>query len=171
VIGIDIRRENIRRAQLIRDHLGIAPESLALYEGDIFSLPELGKFDVVLMLGLIYHVENPVGAFRIARALTGSLLVVETQLTQQREPILAANGGAGMYQPRPGSFAVWHEEDQETNPVASYGSVLSLIPNEAALLEMARVAGFRDCTIPEASPHHEQQYRDRERVVMIGRAA
>ena len=33
------------------------------------------------MLGLLYHVENPVGALRLARALTRRACVIETQVT------------------------------------------------------------------------------------------
>ena len=32
------------------------------------------------MLGLIYHLENPVGALRVAHALTRRICLVETQI-------------------------------------------------------------------------------------------
>jgi 2-polyprenyl-3-methyl-5-hydroxy-6-metoxy-1,4-benzoquinol methylase len=169
VIGIDVREQNVRRATLVRDHFGIDPERLSFHRADVFALPELDQFDVVLMLGLVYHLENPVGAFRIARALTRGLIAVESQLTQQTRPILAGNGEAGRHFPRLGSFATWFEEDQSENPLASYGAILSLIPNEAALLEMASVAGFAECEIVRAGPNHEAQYRTGERAVMIAR--
>ena len=39
-------------------------------QGDIHqqSPEQLGQFDVVLMLGLLYHLENPVGALRVCRS-------------------------------------------------------------------------------------------------------
>ena len=72
VLGIDIRPENIDRAELVRNHLGIAADRLRFKVADVFDLhpDRLGAFDVVLCLGLIYHLENPVGALRIAGALT-----------------------------------------------------------------------------------------------------
>jgi tRNA (mo5U34)-methyltransferase len=169
VVGIDIREMNIRRATLVRDHLGIDPERMQFHRADIFALPELEPFDVVLMLGLVYHVENPVGAMRIARALTRELCVVESQLTEQRSPIMAGNGSHTHFA-REGSFAAWFEEDQADNLLASHGGIMSLIPNEAALLAMGRVAGFTDVVSPKAAPHHNQQYVRRERAVMLARA-
>jgi 2-polyprenyl-3-methyl-5-hydroxy-6-metoxy-1,4-benzoquinol methylase len=38
VVGIDIRDLHIRRARLVRDHLGIDPSRLVLEEGDVFAL-------------------------------------------------------------------------------------------------------------------------------------
>jgi len=169
VIGIDIRDVNVRRARVIRDHLGIDPARLEFHQGDIFALPDLGRFDVVLMLGLVYHLENPVGALRVARALTKSLCVVESQLTEQRTPIMAGNGSPAVLFERPASFAAFLEEDQRENPVASFGGVLSLVPNEAALVSMGRVAGFDDVQIVAAAPDHEAQYVRRMRAVMTAR--
>jgi tRNA (mo5U34)-methyltransferase len=71
VVAIDVRPENIHRAALIREHFGIPADRLRLMQGDVYEIdPEpLGPFDVVLCLGLIYHLENPIGALRIARSL------------------------------------------------------------------------------------------------------
>ncbi|MGH2853923.1 MAG: class I SAM-dependent methyltransferase [Solirubrobacteraceae bacterium] len=94
VIGVDIRPQLIRRAELIRSHFGISPERFELRCADVFDLDpaELGTFDVVLCLGLIYHLENSIGALRIARALTRGLCVIESQLTRQNDPIVLGNG-------------------------------------------------------------------------------
>ena len=64
VVGIEVRENNIRRAKLLREHFGI-PDGKARIsvQGDVLDIdPDaLGTFDVVLVLGLIYHVENPMG--------------------------------------------------------------------------------------------------------------
>jgi hypothetical protein len=41
---------------------------------------EIGTHDVTLMLGLLYHLENPVRALRLARAVTRRVLVIESQV-------------------------------------------------------------------------------------------
>lgn len=48
---------------------------------DVFSLApqELGTFDVVLFLGVLYHLKNPYGGLEHAAAMTSDLLVVETE--------------------------------------------------------------------------------------------
>ena len=91
----------------------------------------LGTFEVVLVLGLIYHVENPMGVIRLARACTKSLCVIESQLTQQTQPIVHGLGQSGEFHESKGSFAVQLERGD--NALASTGRVLSLIPNRIAL--------------------------------------
>lgn len=39
----------------------------------------LGAFDVVLYLGVLYHMEDPLGALRRLRAVTGELAVIECE--------------------------------------------------------------------------------------------
>jgi tRNA (mo5U34)-methyltransferase len=48
---------------------------------DLMNVEEqkLGKFDVVLFLGVLYHMENPVESLRIVRKLTNHLAVIETE--------------------------------------------------------------------------------------------
>jgi tRNA (mo5U34)-methyltransferase len=169
VVGIDIRDVNIRRAELLREHYGISPERLSFRVGDVYGLDadELGRFDVVLLLGLVYHVEDPAGLVRRARAFTKGLCVIESQLTRQNEPISHGWGQSGELESAEGSFAARLEPGQETNPLASYGGVLSLIPNRAALELLAKVAGFRTVRFVPPSPHHNEQYVLGDRAVMI----
>ena len=50
VLAIDVRAENIRRAELMRDHLGVDADHLRFRTSDVFDLrpDEVGTFDVVL---------------------------------------------------------------------------------------------------------------------------
>jgi len=40
---------------------------------------EIGQFDVVLFLGVLYHMENPLEALKRVRQFTGSVAVIETE--------------------------------------------------------------------------------------------
>jgi len=167
VVGIDIRDFNLRRARLLRDHYEIPADRLDLRQADVFELDprELGRYDVVLVLGLIYHVENPMGVLRLARACTRGLCVVETQLTRQTAPIVHGNGRAGKFHESAGSFAVVIE--QGDNTLASTGKVMSLVPNRAALVEMAHMAGFADVEFAVARDGHNPQYLDGDRAAVF----
>jgi tRNA (mo5U34)-methyltransferase len=169
VLGVDIRPQLIRRAQLIRDHLGVPAERLELRCADVFdlSVAELGKFDVVLCLGLVYHLENPIGAIRLAHALTGRVCVIESQLTRQTEAIVHGWGASDQYEDTPASFAARVEVDHQTNMLASSGGVASLIPNRAALVQAAEVAGFADLEVVQAVQGHNRQYTLGDRAVML----
>jgi len=158
VVAIDIREHNIRRAALLRDHFGIPADRLELRQADVFELDPatLGTYDVVLLLGLIYHVENPMGVLRLARQCTRGLCVVETQLTQQVEPIVHGNGRADELHEAAGSFAVVIEAGD--NSLASTGHVLSLVPNRTALVQMAEMAGFESVEFATARADHNPQY-------------
>jgi 2-polyprenyl-3-methyl-5-hydroxy-6-metoxy-1,4-benzoquinol methylase len=158
VVAIDIREHNLRRAALLRDHYGIPADRLELRQADVFELDpaSLGQFDVVLLLGLIYHVENPMGVIRLARKCTRGLCVIETQLTRQVEPIVHGNGRAEELHEAAGSFAVVIEAGD--NPLASTGQVLSLVPNRTAFADMAKIAGFGSVEFATARADHNPQY-------------
>jgi tRNA (mo5U34)-methyltransferase len=174
VVAIDIRDINVRRATMLRDHYGISPSRLSIEQGSVYDLASdrLGRFDVVLVLGLIYHLENPIGALRVARSLTRGLCVVESQLTQQSEPIRHGWGIADQFEHEPASWAARREPDHEqaNQPLAAHGGVVSLIPNRAALLQAMSASGFTDVQVLRPSDHHNPQYRAGDRVVVTGRA-
>jgi tRNA (mo5U34)-methyltransferase len=167
VVGIDVRQRNIERATVMRDHFGIAPERLELRQADVFRLEpeELGRFDVVLVLGLIYHVENPMGVLRLAHACTRSLCVVESQLTRQTEPIVHGLGQTGQLHESAASFAVQIERGDNT--LASTGHVISLIPNRVAFEQMARTAGFASVEFATPRHDHNPQYVGGDRALLL----
>ena len=169
VVAIDLRDQNVRRARVVRNHLGVSPTKLDVRQGDIYALEpaELGAFDVVLLLGLLYHVEDPVGALRRARALTGSVCVVESQLTRQSSAIHYGWGTSSSDERAEESLAMRIEADALTNPLASAPGVVSLVPNLPALEAMVLGAGFSRIELREARPRHNKQYRDGDRVVLI----
>lgn len=171
VVGVDIRPRNIVRAELVRDHLRVDPRRLDFRRADVFhlDLDELGRFDVVLVLGLIYHVEDPAGALRRARRLTKSLCVIESQLTRQSGPIVYGGGAPDVFHESEAGFAAVLETDAADNPLASAEGVLSLVPNRAAMHLLARVAGFRDVAFLEAASDHDPQYVRGDRAVMAAR--
>lgn len=172
VLAVDIRESNVRRARLIRDHFGIPGERMRTQQGDVYGLcPEtVGRFEVVLLLGLIYHLENPIGALRVARGLCGGVCLVETQLTQQDLPIRHGWGVADQFELEPASWAARHEplHEQETQPLAAFGGVISLIPNEAAVVQAMRVAGFARVERLPPGEGHNKQYVEGDRAVFAG---
>jgi tRNA (mo5U34)-methyltransferase len=173
VLGCDIRDNNIRRATAIRDHYGISPAELEFRCVDALTLDSAPcQFDLVLALGLIYHLEDPVGALRVARRMLApdGLCVVESQLTRQREPVVHGWGSSRQLHETAASFAVKFEDEPE-NLLASTSGVLSLIPNAAALEIAMQVAGFSGLRWLEATPDHDEQYVIGDRRIIIGRAA
>ena len=174
VVGIDIRDVNIRRALLLRDHFGISPARLQLARTSVYELTadQFGTFDVVLALGLIYHLENPIGALRVARAMSRGAVVVEAQLTAHDDPISVGWGETGVFKEARAHWAAIFEpaEEQEDdgNLLSSFGGVISLVPNRAALLQALEVAGCRDVRMLDAPTHLNRQYVEGHRGVPVG---
>jgi tRNA (mo5U34)-methyltransferase len=173
VVGTDIRELNVRRARLVRDHLGVPEERMSLLDADLFDMtPErFGTFDVVLLLGLIYHVEDPIGAIRRALALTRGILVIETQLSRQVEPISFGAGSSTCLLSSPASFALHIDADRERDRQAAAEGRASLVPNLAALERCVQVAGGGPLEPLEPAPHHDLQYLVRDRMVAVVRPA
>ena len=82
VLGVDARMRHVDDATLAAEACGAT--GVRFRTADVHTLDPArdGRFDLVLCLGLIYHLENPVGALRTARALTPHRrqCVIETQL-------------------------------------------------------------------------------------------
>jgi tRNA (mo5U34)-methyltransferase len=114
------------------------------------DLSALGQFDVVLFLGVLYHLENPLSVLRKLRALTREVLVVETDAVVIR----------GYEQT---ALCEFYDGAQRNNDMTNWWS-----PNAAALEGLCRAAGFSDVrTIvgPPGPSERPQRWRPR-----IGRA-
>lgn len=155
VHGVDARRSHIDDSRLMASIYGL--DQLAFEQGDIFDLDTdaAGTYDVVLMLGLLYHLENPVGALRIARALCGRLCLLETQVV----PGMSGMVDYGSYEyvrPLKGSFGVIDETDDTHGPEASVTGIC-LVPSLEALVWILDKVGFsRVDVLPPPADAYEQ---------------
>jgi tRNA (mo5U34)-methyltransferase len=98
-------------------------------EVDVMDLDpsRLGTFDVVLFLGVLYHMRDPLGALERAAAMTGGLLVVETEvgMLMHRRPAAAFYPGDELA----GDHTNWWA------------------PNPTAVLGMLRAVGFSNVEV------------------------
>jgi len=95
-----------------------------------------GTFDLVLFLGVLYHLRDPISALERVAGVTGDRLVLETHvdLLGVREPAAAFYPGTELY----GDATNW------------WG------PNLPALLGVLRVAGFEDATVVHVTPRRQR---------------
>lgn len=109
--------------------------------GDFMSvdLAEIGAWDVVLYLGVLYHIEDPLRALRRLRAVTSELAIIETEAVE----IIGVD--------RP----MW-----EFYPAAELNGDVSnwWAPNMAALQGACVAAGFASATAT-TTPPAEGHYR------------
>jgi FkbM family methyltransferase len=148
--AFDGRMENILEAR--KRFPGIPFE-----QGDIEApgILALGKFDLTLCFGLLYHLENPMLAIRHLRALTSKGLLLES--------MCIPGNSAGM---------VWREE-----PAAADQSLtdIALYPSEACLVKMLYRAGFaavyRVAELPDHDDFRETPLHARRRTVLFAATA
>jgi tRNA (mo5U34)-methyltransferase len=98
---------------------------------DVMDLsPEgVGVFDVVLFLGVLYHLRHPLLALERIAGVTGELLVLETQVD-------------AIHYPRPAM--VFYPERELADDATNWWG-----PNPAAVEAMLRTVGFRDVRMIE----------------------
>lgn len=155
VLGVDARSEHIADASLIRDLLDL--RQLTFQRDDVMTLDTdaLGKHDLVLCLGLIYHLENPVGALRVARALCKRLCLIETQIVPGQTGWVDY-GSYRFVRPLKGSFGIIDETEETHGPEASTTGIC-LVPSIEALLWILDRIGFaRVEVLPVPDDGYEQ---------------
>lgn len=161
VVGLDIRAEHVKKANVIRDITGLG--NVTFEEADLFALDpaEFGPFDVTLLLGLLYHLDNPIGALRTARSLTSNVCVLETQVARPSAR-LECLWGSGEARSGPGIAVVPSDEVHVQG-----GRAVALVPTLDALLDLLAAVGFRDTGVVDVPSGGFPQFVDGDRVVVF----
>ena len=146
VCGFDGRKENVAEARRRFPHIPFE-------QGDIEaqSILQLGRFDLVLCFGLLYHLENPLLAIRHLRGLTEKCLLLESMCLPNEKPSMVLRD-----EPR--------QEDQSLTDVAC-------CPSEGGLAKMLYRAGFkmvyRVIPLPDHEDFRETAEHARRRTVLL----
>jgi len=164
VLGVDARASHVEDSTLIRRIYGL--DGLEFRQGDVHELDagKTGAFDLVLMLGLLYHLENPVGALRACRALCRGLCVIETQVV----PGINGFVDYGSYRyvrPLKGSFGIIDETADTHGPEASITGIC-LVPSLEALVWLLHKVGFSRVDVLEPPEDAYEQLRYHKRVMV-----
>ncbi|MFZ0431926.1 MAG: class I SAM-dependent methyltransferase, partial [Candidatus Acidiferrales bacterium] len=129
VLALDGRPENIAEAR--RRVSGI---EFGVVDAEDAAVRSFGRFDLVLCLGLYYHLENPFVAFRNLLAMTGTVAILEGMCVPGVEPVLAVRDEGPT-------------EDQGLRHVALY-------PTENGLIKLLYRAGFPKVYRFRTMPNH-----------------
>ena len=115
---------------------------------------EENRFDITLMLGLFYHLLDPIAVLRKAAAMTVETLVVDTVITE-------GDGSFLRLVPR--------DPDEPTTSGSNVCSMLRAVPTKQALLSLIADVGFKkmDCIQPDAET--PQDYLRGQRMSVIAR--
>lgn len=168
VVGFDAREINIEKAEFVRSVLGI--RSVSFRVDDVLRVtPErYGSFDLTLCLGLLYHLEDPMGALRHLRAVTKELCVIDTEVVRPGAHATLDRGPKDGVVQTQDVIAVIAEPAWQWNPLLSVTGV-SLVPSTSALLTLLKHAGFRDVTQVQPSDESNERYRNFDRAIFFAR--
>jgi SAM-dependent methyltransferase len=122
VLGVDGRDVHLDYANLVFEAAGIDKDRYRFEQGNVLELKPDPTFDIVLCLGLFYHVAKPVELFEVmAQAET---IVIDTEVSNL-----------------PGSaFSVGHEDLGKRVNAIDYEFVLW--PTRQAVIDLATLFGF-----------------------------
>jgi SAM-dependent methyltransferase len=170
VLVVDIRQEHLDDAHLMARACGLENLRCARHNIDDLDAASLGTFDITVLFGLLYHLENPVGALRLARRLTKKVCVVETQVVPNLSGVV--DWGSSLYPPKPmlGTFAIIDEStevrgggNQETGT-----SGICLCPSPEAVVWLMRKLGFDRVEIIRPPEGGHEQLAHGKRIVVAG---
>jgi len=154
VLGIEARAANLSKAQLLKEHFQLDRLKFVQEDAKAFSRERFGSFDVVLALGILYHLDSPVewlnqiaGATQqvivdthFAPATDQALALIDPRISNLSE-IIQIRNGQHTYE---GRWFTEYGEDVDPEPQlwASYSNRRSFwLTKESLVIAMCR-AGF-----------------------------
>lgn len=120
--GFDLAREALGSSVVAR-HL----------EVDELKPGDIGTFDLVMFLGVLYHLRDPLAALSSVASVTGNQLILETFVDLLEHPQPAA--------------AFYAEDELEGDPSNWWG------PNVLAVVGMLRAVGFKTADVVFVTPY------------------
>jgi SAM-dependent methyltransferase len=154
VVGVEVRPDNLEKCALAGAQMGT--ERLSFVAGDVkgFTAEAFGTFDVVLALGILYHLDDPVSWIQqVARATRGVLLLDThfapegADLPEELDPRLRALGPLTTAPSTSSLRGRWFqefttEEQRNAMPWASWSNPSSFWLTKQSLLCSVWEAGF-----------------------------
>lgn len=153
VLGIDARPMHVEQSELVFEARGVPLERYEFRCADIYEidLTAEGPFDLVLFLGLLYHVHDPVGLFERLRRWTDGMLVVDSTLSRAEGSVFAL------------------KQEPVEDPRNAARSEVVLVPTRQAMVDLAEASGFAAEVLEPGFSSWEgaEDYHDGRRRAMI----
>ena len=131
VLGVDGRQMHIDQANLVFDVKQVDPARYRFELADVFELKLSEEpFDIVLCLGLLYHVSKPFELMERIAGWNDDLLVIDTVLDTRA----------------PGSYLRLHPQNLD-DPRHAVDRAMALVPTGPAVVSLVEQFGYRSVAL------------------------
>lgn len=168
VTGFEIRDSSRHAATMITEFLNI--NNVSYVEADLQNMAFVPDqtADLVLLYGLIYHMEDPIHVLRLASQMSRRHILVETQVFPYDINGRIEDGGFSNLRQIEGVFGLApdysaHREGGSTD--------VALVPSLNALLYLLRNFGFSNLHVLPSGPGSYEQFTRGQRVIVYGSKA
>jgi 2-polyprenyl-3-methyl-5-hydroxy-6-metoxy-1,4-benzoquinol methylase len=86
VLGIEARLINIKKLEFVKSVLGIPTFRFARDEADAVTHEKYGSFDIALVLGLLYHLEEPFTLLENVAQMCDGFVLIDTLISFEDQP-------------------------------------------------------------------------------------
>jgi SAM-dependent methyltransferase len=157
VLGVDGKLLNLRKCEFVRSVLGVDRATFVQRDAMDITRDSDGRFDAVLALGLLYHLENPRVFLENMAGLCDGFAVIDTHVALEDQPeaikdewrpelseLRTFRFGSGQYEGRLfREFPVGtSREVKDVSPTASLENEVSVWLTEESLVQMLHDVGF-----------------------------
>ena len=154
-VGIEARRLNIERCNLVKELLGMKNVNFIRQNAKNIHKGDLGTFDDIFLSGLLYHIDDPYTFLKQCYELlvTDGIMIIDTHIASPdfcgHQCILDTvelSVDSKKYQ---GRWCIEYPEIATTDQIegalwSSYGNYRSFFPFEESLMRMLNDVGFKD---------------------------
>jgi SAM-dependent methyltransferase len=155
VTGIEARQQNLEKAQLLKEQFDLSNVEFIRDDVKNFTREKYGSFDVILALGILYHLDQPVAWLRQLAEATRSVLIIDSHFApaddtalELLDPALKHLGQmeifeeSGLTYEGRAFFEYGPEVDREGQLWASYSNGSSFWLTKESLLRAVMESGF-----------------------------
>ena len=179
-VGLEPRKSNLQKAGFIADYFKMPKKRYRLKQFDILSLCHHAKYDIVIMPGVLHHLDNHLNALKNLYNMTRELCIIETQvLTDElntnevaeqlelKDKVYKVKSNSGMF----GIIGYKLESDRLDGATIHSGIVG--IPTTRTLVMMLYHVGFDDVKVYKSEKqmtkqtYKEKSYREFHAVIVV----
>jgi SAM-dependent methyltransferase len=145
VLGIDGRQMHVDQANLVFEVKDVDPSRYEFVCANIldYDYGDEAQFDLVLCLGVLYHINKPISLFEAIAPRNTDLLVIDTKIHPARGSLVELR------------------RDNLSNPKDAVDYELVMVPTAQAVIDMAQLFGYeaKMLALPKPTPPGMGKYQ------------